>query len=99
MNDFLWLIFWKISFIYIAMYRAIYLFITCLLSYLFKKKVIICFLFLNRFQRKLTLKVSYVRTRMSHDHKSDWCRQRGKNENEIFVIDQNFKSLLGFEYS
>ena len=22
-----------------------------------------------------------------------------KNENEIFVIDQNFKSLLGFEYS
>ena len=32
---------------------------------------------------------------MSQDHKSDWCRQRGKIENEIFVIDQKFLKFAG----
>ena len=34
------------------------------------------------------LRIPFPEITLSRDHKSDWCHQRGKIENEIFVIGQ-----------
>ena len=53
-------------------------------------------LFLNFLCLEVTLKyITWEALTLSHDHKGDWCRQRGKIENEIFVIDQQFLKFAG----